>query len=254
MRRAITGISALALAAGSAAGALAAPNSTSKPGRPSVAVADCHPSDDVSERYASFNAQTRAVPGTTRMAVRFTLLERLNGIGRFKPVSLSDLRSWRRSKPGARSFIYTQRVTALHDGGYYRMRVQFRWYDAQGTVLRTAVVRSGVCHQPTPLPDLTITSVTAAPGATADQRNYSVTVANAGKGEARDVEVALKVDGTVVGGSRVDLLPGEESMVVQIPGPACALTVRAIADPYGMVRETDDTDNALSVPCTQAGA
>ena len=250
MRRALIGIPALALAAGSAAGAIAAP--TGKPAHPTVSVGDCHPSADVSERYASFNAQMRAVPGTSRMAVRFTLLERLNTIGQFEPVSLSDLRSWRRSKPGARTFIYTQRVTALHDGGYYRMRVQFRWYDAQGTLLRSAVARSGACHQPTPLPDLTVTSIGAAPGATADQRNYSVTLANAGQGEVRDVDVALKVDGTVVGSSRVDLLPGEESIVVQIPGPPCALVVRAIADPDGIVRETDDDDNALSVPCTQA--
>ena len=236
--------------AGSAAGALAA----GRPVRPSVTVSDCHPSDDVTQRYATFNAQMRAVPGTARMAMRFTVLERLGGIEGFEPLSLSDLRNWRRSKLGARTFIYSQRVTALRDGGYYRMRVQFRWYGTDGSVMRSSLDRSGVCHQPMPLPNLTISAITAAPGATSDHRTYSVTVANAGRGEAGGVDVALKVDGTVVGSSRVDLLPGEESTVVQIPGPACALTVRAVADPSQLIRETDDSDNGLTLPCPPASS
>jgi hypothetical protein len=57
----------------------------------------------------------------------------------------------------------------------------------------------------------------------------------------------------VVGGTRVDLLPADESTVVQITGPACAFSVRAIADPDRRIRETSEVDNALTVPCAQAG-
>ena len=235
-----------------AALAPAAPASKPVPTR-SVTLSECHPSDDMTQRHASFAGQMRAVPGTARMAMRFTLQERL-GSTRFKSVSLPDLRPWRRSKPGARNFIYTQRVTALHDGGAYRMRVQFRWYDSTGEVLRRNVARSGVCRQPVPLPDLSISSITPAPGPSADQSTYSVSVLNDGPGEARDVGVSLKVDGAIVSSSRIDLLPGNTSGVVQIVGPVCSVALRATADPDHSIPESDETDNALTVPCTRAGA
>jgi hypothetical protein len=218
-----------------------------------VSVSDCHPAEELAQRYASFSGQIRAYPDTARMMMRFTLLERLSGARRFKPVPLQDLRPWRRSKPGARAFIYTQRVTALRDDGAYRMRVQFRWYGADGTLLRTRFAHSRVCRQPAPLPNLTIGGISSLPAATPDQRLYSITVTNSGDGEARNVDVALEVDGTVVGGTRVDLLPADESTVVQISGPTCASDVRAIADPDRQIRETSDADNTLTVPCPQPG-
>jgi hypothetical protein len=218
-----------------------------------VTLADCHPSDDVSQRYASFNGQMRAIAGTQRMLMRFTLLERIGGaLAPFKPVSLPDLKPWRRSKTGARTFIYTQRVTALRDDGTYRMRVQFRWYDGNKKLLRTTIVRSRACHQPAPLPDLTITSIGPGQALLGGQRMYAVTVANNGRGDARDVPVELKVDGSTVGSATVDLLPGQESGVVQIQGPQCSLTVGAVADPGRLIPETDESNNALTAACAQA--
>jgi hypothetical protein len=239
----------------SVAGALAAPSGPSlKPGQASVSVADCHPSDTVADRSASFAGQMRAVTGAKRLAMHFTLLERLGSRTRaYKPIPLSDLKGWRWSKPGARAFIYTQRVTALRDNGSYRMRVQFRWYGDGRTLLRSTSLRSRSCRQPAPLPDLTVTSITGG-AVTAGRRTYSLTVANNGQGDARKVPVALKVDGVAVGSSAVDLLPGQESSVVQIAGPVCAFTVRAIADPGDRIREIDDSNNALTLPCAQVGS
>jgi CARDB len=254
MRRPLAPILVPVAALSAFAFAAAAPAAPKSPVA-TVTVADCHPSDDVSLRYASFNGQMRAIPGTQRMAMRFTLLERIGGgLAPFKPVSLPDLKPWRRSKTGARAFIYTQRVTALRDGGSYRMRVQFRWYDAHKNLLRTSIVRSHACHQPAPLPNLTITSITSAPAGTVGQRVYSITVANNGQGDARNVPVELKVDGTTAGTAMVDLLPGQESTVVQIQGTACAVTVRAVADPDRVIPETSDSDNALTVPCPRSAS
>jgi CARDB protein len=254
MRRVAIAISSLAVVTAWIAAALApaAPAAKPVPTR-SVTLSECHPSDDVTQRHASFAGQMHALPGTARMAMRFTLQERLLST-HFKSVSLPDLRPWRRSKPGARNFIYTQRVTALHDGGAYRMRVQFRWYDSNGNLLRKSVARSGVCRQPVPLPDLSISSITPAPGPSPNQTTYSISVLNDGSGEARDVSVSLKVDGAMVASSRIDLLPGNTSGVVQIVGPACSVALRAIADPDRSIPESDETDNALTVPCTRAGA
>jgi hypothetical protein len=229
------------------------PVAVSKAAPASVTLTDCHPSDDVTQRYASFNGQMRAVTGAKRMAMRFTLLERIGtGLAPFKPVSLPDLKPWRRSKPNARAYIYTQRVTALRDDGSYRMRVQFRWYGDGKTLLRSATVRSRTCRQPAPLPNLTITSIAAAPATVSGQLLYSITLANSGWGDARNVPVELKVDGSTVGSSRVDLLPAQESAVVQIQGPQCAFTVRAVADPDRVIPETNDSDNALTEACAQA--
>lgn len=243
-----------ALLGGSVAAALGAAPTASKASQASVTVAECHPSDDVTQRFASFSAQMRSIPGTKQMAMHFTLLERIGGgLAPYKPVALPDLKQWRRSKAGARTFIYMQRVTALRDDGSYRMRVQFRWYGGHKTVLRSATMRSRSCRQPAPLPDLAPVSISSAPSMSAGQRLYSITVANNGPGEARDVPVELKVDGTVAGRASVDLLPAQESSVVQIQGPQCAVTVRAVVDPDRLVPETNDSDNALTVPCAQSG-
>ncbi len=243
-------LTAAAVLMAPAAAAPAAQSSASKSSQARVRLADCHPADLMADRYAAFNGQMHAVPGTKRMAMHFTLLERL-GHARYRAVSLADLKPWRRSRAGARTFIYAQRVTALHDDGAYRMRVQFRWYGAHHSLLRSGTVRSRACRQPPPLPDLTISSIGSIPGASG-QRIYSLTLTNVGQGEARNVPVTLKVDGAVVGGSTVDLLPGQESSVVQIAGPQCAFTVRAIADPDRLIPETDTSNNALTVPCAQA--
>jgi hypothetical protein len=255
MRRPIAAFAVTgAVFAASVAGGFAATPAHPRP-ITTVTVAACHPSDDVTERFASFSGQMHTLAGSQRMAMHFTLLERIgHGLAPFKPVSLSDLKPWRRSKPGARTFIYTQRVTALRDGGSYRMRVQFRWYGAGKTVLRTTTLRSRTCRQPAPLPNLTITSITSAPSATSGQRIYSITVGNSGQGDASNVPVALKVDGNVVGSSMIDLLPSQESGVVQIQGPACAFSVRAVADPDRVIPETSDSDNALTLSCSQVGS
>src|SRR5919197_6767962 len=123
MRR--IGVCTIALALSASYVSQASATSTTTPVS-AVVVAACHPSDDVDQRFATFVGQMQAVKGTLRMAMRFTLLERL-GATDFNAVSLTDLRPWRRSKRGVSSFLYTQRVTALRDGGTYRMRVQFRW-------------------------------------------------------------------------------------------------------------------------------
>ncbi|HEY2600604.1 MAG TPA: CARDB domain-containing protein [Thermoleophilaceae bacterium] len=249
---------AAAVLTASVACALAAPARGGRTAttQPSVTLADCHPSDLVDQRYASFNGQMRTIQGGKRMAMHFTLLERLgNASGVFKPVPLPDLKPWRRSKSGARTFIYMQRVTALRDNGAYRMRVQFRWYGSGHTVLRSTTVSSRTCRQPAPLPNLTISSISSNPSTVSPGKfTYAITVTNSGQGEAMNVPVVLKVDGVVVGHSQVDLLPAQESSVVQIDGPQCGFTVRAAADPDRLIKETDDSDNALTLPCSQTTA
>jgi hypothetical protein len=239
----------LTLVAVCASGASAGANSTQP--LSSVVVAACHPSDAVDQRFATFAGQMQAVKGTQRMAMHFTLLERLNAPD-FSAVGLFDLKPWRRSKKGVSSFIYTQRVTALHDGGSYRMRVQFRWYDSDGSVIKTKTMRSGVCHQPASLPNLEISSITASPGAVQGTSNYVVTVENAGSGDAGAVDVALKVDGGSPITAQLPLVSAGKTATATLTGPACASFVRAVADPRDKIDETNEKDNALGTACPSA--
>jgi len=247
MRR-IAGITtALALLAWTGTGASARISSTGTPVAAAI-VAACHPSDDVGERFATFVGQMQAVNGTVRMAMHFSLLEKL-GAPSFQPVALGNLRPWRRSKKGATNFIYTQRVTALRDGGTYRMRVLFRWYGADGKVFKTKTVRSGACHQPAPLPNLEVSSITAKPGAAPGTAIYTITVFNDGTGDAGAVDVALKVDGGTAANGQVPAIAAGKTGTVNVTGPACTGFVRAAVDPRGKIRESDETDNVLVTAC-----
>jgi hypothetical protein len=246
MRRIAVIAAALALLAWTVPGASAV-SSTPTPVAQSV-VAACHPSDDVSQRFATFVGQMQAVKGTLRMAMHFSLLEKLEAPS-FDAVALSELRPWRRSKKGAASFIYSQRVTALRDGGSYRMRIQFRWYGTDGKVFKTKTVRSGVCHQPAPLPNLEVTSVTGKPGLAPGTEAYTVTVQNDGTGDAGAVEVALRVDGGTATTGQVPAIGAGKSGTVSITAPACNGFVRAAVDPRRRIQEADETDNVLVTAC-----
>jgi subtilase family serine protease len=132
------------------------------------------------------------------------------------------------------------------------MRVQFRWYSGDGKVIKTKTLRSGSCHQPTPLPNLQVSSISASPGALQGTTNYVITVANDGSGDAGAVEVALKVDGGSLTTGRVPVLDAGETATVQLTGPACTSVVRAAADPQDVIDETNEKDNSLVTACPSA--
>jgi hypothetical protein len=246
MRRIGVCTTALALLAACVPGASASTTATTPVA--AVTLAACHPSDDVSQRFATFAGQMQTVKGSTRMGMRFTLLERLDTPD-FEPVAVSDLRLWRRSKKGATSFIYSQRITALRDGGSYRMRVLFRWFGSDGRAVKTKTVRSTVCHQPARLPNLMISSITAKPGLLAGNTTYTVTVQNDGTGDAGGVDVALWVDGGTVANGQLAAVAAGKSASIDIAGPACHGFVRAAVDPGDRIVETNENDNTLVTAC-----
>ena len=130
------------------------------------------------------------------------------------------------------SFIYTQRVTALRDGGTYRMRVQMRWYGSDGKLMKVRTMRSGACKQPAPLPNLRISSIGTSPGAVSGTTSYMVTVQNDGVGDAGPVVVGLRVDGGTLSTARVPTLAAGQAASVRLTGPACTATLRADRRPW----------------------
>jgi CARDB len=199
------------------------------------------------EHEASFRGSIRRVEGSDRMAMRFTLMER-TGTGGFKPLRAPGLGRWRRAKEGVVNFGYRQVVQALPENAIYRMRVDFRWFAPDGSVLLHLQRSSASCRQFAALPNLRVellgTSPTKVPGVV----RYRVLVVNAGKA-AVTAPVRLSVDGGVIDTASVaDLLPGE-GREIGFRGPSCTSLVAAAADPDEVIVESSEDDNTDELAC-----
>src|SRR5919199_6423521 len=137
MRRCATILLAAAAATAVALPAVAGADSG---GAVTLRVRTCEAGVTPKHRLATFYGRMRALPGTNRMAMRFTLLDRSSEHA--APLVVPRLAQWRRSRVGVRSFGYAQRVTDLRPGGIYAAAVELRWIDARGhthkTVKRTS--------------------------------------------------------------------------------------------------------------------
>ena len=239
MRRALIITAALAAAAFAAA-ASAAP----APLPASVKLVKC----SVEEHEAAFYGRMRQVPGTSRMAMRFTLLEKT---GDQAPGALRGpgLRRWHRSKPGVRVYAYRQGFRNLPENATHRVRVDFRWYADDGSVIARAKRRSGRCRQFVELPNFT-TRLTGVTKTMVDGVvRYDAVVTNAGKAAATAVPVRLTVDGNVVDTVTIASLARGEQRSLAIRGPDCERAVRLEADPEKSIAESSDADNASELTC-----
>src|SRR3954470_5286963 len=77
-------------------------------------------------RTAIFYARMGTLPGSARMQMRFTLLEKLGRGDDWSKLDVPELGLWHRSAPGVKSFGYRQTVANLRSGGAYKARVQYR--------------------------------------------------------------------------------------------------------------------------------
>ena len=210
----------------------------------SVKVAKC----SLETHEAAFYARMKELPGTVRMAMRFTLLEETGG-DRAGRVNAPGLRRWRSSKPGVKVFGYRQAFKNLPENASHRVRVDFRWYAEDGTELARARRRSARCRQFVALPNL-VAKITGVMGTTVPGvRRYQALVSNTGKAAATAVPVRLTVDGDVVDTLTIaSLAPGEERSLT-IRGPACDRLAKLEVDPEQVIAEGSDGDNVSEFNC-----
>jgi hypothetical protein len=206
----------------------------------------------IADASALFVARVHQVAGSDHMWLRFRLLEK--GTGGFHSLKAPGLGRWRKSKPGVGTFAYRQAVRGLESGSLYRAEVDFRWYDASGTVIQTARRRSPACRQYDVLPNLTATPVGMKATRQQGVVRYRVLVTNEGIATATGVPVRLTVDAKVVDTVTVAALAPAERRVLTIQGPACTTSVKAEADPDGVIVESSEADNAHEVPCANLPA
>jgi hypothetical protein len=223
------------------------------PGQPVAEPAPAHVklvSCSPAQGSAVFYGRMRTLEGARRMSMRFSMLERSDE-GLFKPVRAPRLGRWHKSRPGVSVFGYRQKVKGLAEDAVYRARVDFRWHDADGHVVRRAQRRSRPCSQAGPLPNLRARLVASAPTGAQGVDRYEVRVVNAGGAPADQVGVGLVVDGSAVDTQTVARLEAGEARLLHFRGPRCERFVRTTADPAGSVRESSEDDNGESITCAQ---
>ena len=235
----------LALALALTAAVPAAPAAKRKP-LATAKVAECSKGPTAALRYAVFRGSARRVGGADRMWIKFKLQERA-GAGRFRTVAAPGLGVWRKSRSGVRRFAVRQRVLALGEGAAYRVAVQFRWYDADGELLRRTRRLSRPCRQPGALPNLRVTRVGGR--RVNGTVRYAVDVINRGRAASAPTTLALSVDGDVVDTPVFGSLAAGETRRVFVNGPACVGSVKAQIDPADAVAEASESDNTRTVAC-----
>jgi archaellum component FlaF (FlaF/FlaG flagellin family) len=227
--------------------ALAAPAAAGAKGPASVHLKSCTTGDRPSERSATFKSWMHSVSGTARMAVRFKLVSQATGRSAERVEGPEELSTWHRSHVGVTRYVYSQTIKRLQQGTSYKVVVRFRWYDANGEIIKRAKRTSHECVQTGDLPNLIVAGVTYDP-AEIGTWHYGVTVKNKGKSGAEDFVVTLIVDGAVVDERTVETLGAGESTTVELNGPPC-FHLRAIADSENTVTERHEDDNSFSSTC-----
>ncbi len=134
------------------AGVSTARTGSSEPSKPiaSATLQQCLTAEAQAERSATFAGEINAIPGSTRMEMRIEVLERTPAEPAYHAVSAPGLRVWSSSAPGVKTYKNLNKVTNLAAPAFYRAAVRFRWFNAKGKLLKTALLRTRRCEQPAP--------------------------------------------------------------------------------------------------------
>lgn len=230
---------ALAIPLAAPAAAQAAPTS-------SVHLTKCRTGAEPEQRHATYRARMHSVSGSVRMGLRFELLARRPGHAA-EQIRDKKLNALHRSHEGVVNYSYKQTIRQLNPGGSYRTRVKFRWYDANGHVIKRATRYSKACKQTGGLPNLVVSAVSFSEGPSGTT-DYTVSIGNTGESPAEDFRVTLIVDGAVVDERNVARLDAGDSQSIELNGPSCR-KVRAVVDSDHEVVESIEDDNSLKTGC-----
>ncbi|HEY7966990.1 MAG TPA: CARDB domain-containing protein [Solirubrobacteraceae bacterium] len=216
-------------------------------------VSACHTDPSQANRYAIFQSQMTAVPGTRTMAVSFVLQVHSRKAG-FATVPVPGFGSWVRSQAGVGIFTYSHEVTSLPAPASFRVMVRARWFDRHRRILRREEIDSTACVQPLLQPNLSIGQpLEKAAGPTAGTAVYGVVVRNDGTATASGFQVGLTVNGVAQPPVAVASLAPSSTQLVQFTAPRCTAgsSIVATADPAGGVAEPTNPARSRTFACTR---
>jgi hypothetical protein len=216
----------------------------------SAALESCATSPLPVERIASFVGSMPAIDGADRMQMRFELQRRRPEERLWRPVhGVQGFDVWESAMTGRAGFVFHKRVDGLQVPAAYRARVRFRWYRADGTLVRSTWRRTTACNQPDLRPNLVAASLRAVLDARPALAVYTLVVRNDGASPAGAFTV--RVAGGV---SEVAALAAGRQIGVTVLAPVCArgATVLAVVDADRRVDEADER-NGLRLSCPLVG-
>lgn len=241
---------ALAVGSGTAAAGAAAPP------RSQLRAFVCQRALDPPARAVSIQAVMRPLAGTSKMEMRFDLTRQLKPGARFRLVRGRFLSSWiapADSTLGQRPgdvWIVNHPVVDLAGPATYRFRVSFRWTDARGQQLGSAVQSSPDCYQPELRADLLVQSLSVS-SLGSGQDAYTAVIANRGLTGAGPFGVDLADAGSAPQAATVAWLGPRSSTRQRFVGPVCSAgsSLTVTVDPSHSIDEYDLANNALTTPC-----
>ncbi|HEX4034018.1 MAG TPA: CARDB domain-containing protein [Solirubrobacteraceae bacterium] len=215
-------------------------------------VSACHTDPVQANRYAIFQSQMTAVPGTRTMAVSFVLQVEHSRKGGFATVTVPGFGGWVRSQPGVGIFTYNHEVTSLPAPAAFRVLVKARWIDRHHHTIRHEDIDSTACVQPLLQPDLAIgepLAHSAGPGPKTVV--YSVIVRNDGTAAASNFQVGLTVNGVAQPPIAVPTLAANSTQLVDFTAPRCTAgtTIVATADVTSAVSEPANASRSRTFAC-----
>jgi hypothetical protein len=127
-------------------------------------VEQCLTIGEQAERSATFVGEMTAIPGTARMEMRISVLERTPGEFAFHYVASPGLGVWRAAAAGVRDYRYLKQVTDLSAPAVYRALVRFRWLNDRGRAIHSTELLTPRCRQPGAPGDEEPPAASSAPG------------------------------------------------------------------------------------------
>jgi hypothetical protein len=212
---------------------------------------------DQAQRTAKFRGSTWGVGKGTTLQMRFALQSRTEADADWVHSAPPEgFGVWLTANPGVRHYVVDKTVTKLAEGAAYRVVVKFRWRDASGAIIAREVDGTRPCRQPDDRANLTVDDIRVLEGSTPDTRLYVVRIANDGDTEAPTFATGLEVNGVALQpqSTTEPLIEGDSTELDFESGPCSpGSPLTATTDTEGEVTESDETDNALTVPCPDEG-
>jgi hypothetical protein len=226
----------------------------------------CQTAKMQTQRAMSITAVMGHVDGTSQLQMRFQLVKRVKRHGPSTKVSGRGLNNWLTPPPpkppaavlGTQprdTWVVKKPVVGLAAPAYYRFNVAFRWLDAQGQVIDTALRHSRVCFQPQLQPNLTLKQAGESakyPG------TYWATIKNTGPAPSSQytVQVAAADDDQQLAGSNwLGPVPRSGVNTVWLRGQPCTSgEINVTLTPKDVTDDASAADNMLTVPCPSTTA